>query len=673
MALVESLLTAIARADGDALVMHVGEKPYVVASAGPIELSSQALNLQAMAGMVAQLLPDDAQRALTEFGAVEHELPPYQEMSDDRFSIVVARGGDDVWIELRRHRGAATAVLIDAVGEEAPAPSALAPAEPNASAPTDHVAEPEATEHAPSVYTAGGYQDASDAGSGDSAFTSYDAPQVQASSPQQQDSHVTDAHNTSEPTSTPVHTSAPSHAPAFASSMPAADAAAAHAHAEAQVDSRPEPVLQAVVGIAVTRDDHAASYGEPTGAYSRDEQNSNYGESTSAPATVIPMTRTLRIEVPQSTSSRHAARGSNLERLLGIAAAKSATALYLTTQTAPHIRVDADVRALDGEPALSGADVEALTMELMPEAARDAFRRGEPTEFVAEVAGLGQVRGSTFRDHRGPGVLFQLVSMRPLGAEQLGLTPEVSSLATEGEGLVLVAAPNGNGKTTLLGALVDSINRVRANYVITLERQIRLVHDHRSALISQRELSGTPEQMLASARGALRETPDILVIEELASAEMFELALEAAGSGVLVLVSVTASSTAAALSRVLELVPQDKRREMQARLAERFRGAVAQVLLRNVTGGRVAAREVLLTTAAVTRILAEGQWHELPNAMTSGRKFGLISLTDALVTLVRNGSIDLREAYRKADDRDALLAALKREHIDTSAVDRLLN
>src|SRR5919106_1502582 len=107
MALVESLLTAIARADGDALVMHVGEKPYVVASAGPIELSSQTLNLQAMAGMVAQLLPDDAQRGLAEFGAVEHELAPHPQMSDDRFSVVVARGGDDVWIELRRHRLAA--------------------------------------------------------------------------------------------------------------------------------------------------------------------------------------------------------------------------------------------------------------------------------------------------------------------------------------------------------------------------------------------------------------------------------------------------------------------------------------------------------------------------------------------------------------------------------------
>jgi hypothetical protein len=31
----------------------------------------------------------------------------------------------------------------------------------------------------------------------------------------------------------------------------------------------------------------------------------------------------------------------------------------------------------------------------------------------------------------------------------------------------------------------------------------------------------------------------------------------------------------------------------------------------------------------------------------------------------------LREAYRKADDRDALVAALKREHVDTASVEGL--
>ena len=102
-----------------------------------------------------------------------------------------------------------------------------------------------------------------------------------------------------------------------------------------------------------------------------------------------------------------------------------------------------------------------------------------------------------------------------------------------------------------------------------------------------------------------------------------------------------------------------------------MRGAIVQVLLRKVGGGRAAAREVVLATSAVARVLADGQVQDLPLAMESGRNHGLISLTDSLGQFVRSGAIDVREAYRKADDRDALLLALKRENVDMSVVERL--
>ena len=106
MALVDSLLSAIVRADGDALVMHVGERPYVVVGTLTINISTHGLNLEAMTGMLAQLLPADAQTQLEEFGAVEYRIP---QQGDDRFSVVAARGGDDIWIEIRRRRPAAVA------------------------------------------------------------------------------------------------------------------------------------------------------------------------------------------------------------------------------------------------------------------------------------------------------------------------------------------------------------------------------------------------------------------------------------------------------------------------------------------------------------------------------------------------------------------------------------
>ncbi len=392
--------------------------------------------------------------------------------------------------------------------------------------------------------------------------------------------------------------------------------------------------------------------------------------SSASSASVTPMTRTLRIKVPRATSRPLSAR-SGTERLLGLAAARGATALYLTTQAPPFLRVDDDVQALEGEPPMSSTEVEAAVLELMPETMRDALKRGDPTEWVSELAEIGRVRCSTFRDYRGPGAIFQLSSFRPVSAEQLGLNPEIQALATETEGLVLVASPRGHGKSTLIGAFVDLINHQRSGYIITLEGQIRLVHEDDRALISQREVHGTADQVLNVARAALTENADVLVIDDLLSAEVFQLALDAAGSGRLVIASLTGPSVTAALTRIVELFPSDQRKEIQSLLAERLRGAVAQVLLRKAAGGRIAAREVVLATSAVGRVLAEGQLQDLPLAIGSGRKHGLVSLTDSLVQLVRGGVVDAREAYRKADDRQTLLAALKREKVDTTLVERL--
>ena len=104
MSLVPSLLQAIVHVNGEALVLHAGDKPYVVAPAGQIELASGGLTLEAVSGIVAQLLPMEFQHALDEFGAAQYELPCLAEFPGEQFTVVVARGGDDVWAEIRRRK-----------------------------------------------------------------------------------------------------------------------------------------------------------------------------------------------------------------------------------------------------------------------------------------------------------------------------------------------------------------------------------------------------------------------------------------------------------------------------------------------------------------------------------------------------------------------------------------
>ena len=169
--------------------------------------------------------------------------------------------------------------------------------------------------------------------------------------------------------------------------------------------------------------------------------------------------------------------------------------------------------------------------------------------------------------------------------------------------------------------MLDLVNRQRTTRDL-LERQIRLVHDNRIALVSQREIRGGAEQALAAARAALRENPDVLVVDDLTSAHMVPLLLEAAAGGLLVLVSITAPSTADAVARFLELAPPGTRTTVHAAMAETFRGAVSQVLLKKTAGGR-GGLEIMLATAAVTRLIATVT-DQLPLGSKAGAAPGMV-------------------------------------------------
>ena len=218
----------------------------------------------------------------------------------------------------------------------------------------------------------------------------------------------------------------------------------------------------------------------------------------------------------------------------------------------------------------------------------------------------------SFRDQRGPGGVFRLMPTRSVSAEQLGLPTQVQALAIEPEGLVLIAGPRSSGKRTMMSAFVDLMNRTRRDHVITIEREINIQHERGNSFISQREVRGSDDDMLAAARAAMREDPDVLVIEELRTGALMNVALEAAAAGRLVIGGFSAHTATGAIDRIIDLYAPEYRRQVQMALADSLRGVIVQVLLRKIGGGRLPAREVLLNTPAVSSAIAEGKTSQLP-------------------------------------------------------------
>jgi twitching motility protein PilT len=694
----------MARANGDALVMHVGERPYVVTQAGPIDLSTHALNLQAMKGMLAQLIPNDLQQALNDIGAVEHRLPS---SGDDQFSVVAARGGDDIWIEIRRRRAKPVVAAPTAPESKVESKVVVMPVElPPEAAPGPAIASVLASSASSVVQRTEPPQPPSMSSPELTAAAKPDAEPVQPVSvppptPPEAPLMAEVAREASPPSSlvaraamvavpeeetvvaesSGVEAVADSRiviAPEVIESTAAPAVAVAvvpsvEAHADAVTVGVTEPRVElAATASGPPQPEAPASTGQapPIGPGSAPPTSTAPpAEATDAPdAPVPPLTRTVRIEVPARTAT---GRVGSIERLLRVAGTRGASTLFLSSQSRPYVRIDGDMRMLDNEPVLASTDIEAALLEIVPDAMRDPLARGSAVEWITEFAELGRVRCASFRDHRGAGALFRLTSTRAATSDQLGLEPEVQALATEAEGLVLVTGPRGSGRSTLVSAFIDLINRQRADYVITLERELRLLHENRLALISQREVRSNGDQFLAAVQAAVRESPDVLMVEDLASGDVLAEALDAAGQGMLVVVSMAAASTVDGVRHLIELSPSDRQGATRAMLAEHFRGAVAQLLLRKAGGGRMAAREVLLGTGLVSRLITEGQLNDLPAALESGRKYGMAPLSDVLVGLVQRGVVDVREAYRKSGDRERLLTGLRSAGVDTSFVERL--
>jgi twitching motility protein PilT len=678
MSLVPSLLQAIVGLDGEACVIHVGEKPYVVAPTGQVDLATRGLTFEAVNGILEQLLPVETQNALDEFGAIQYELPPRPDLPNEHFTVVVARGGDDVWVEIRRRR----TPEADAVPPEAfLTPSAL-PAHDPESMRRDHEAlsmpnsadlwpardADEAPEQipleAPPVHEI--HLPASleiDQPPRPSLYA-VPRPEPQPEVPQ----HVEQA-----PVVPPVPPPAPPPPAAPAQFVPTRltppapppPPAAPAQFVPTPIAPPPPPPPPPAPPVQFVPTQLTPPAPPPPPRPAPPPPAAHY--EPPQPAVVLPLSRS---PVRSDTPSPLVSSTSGLDRLLRIAAARGASTLYLASQARPSIRVDGEIQMLD-EAALGPSDVESLLIDLMPERNREALRSGVSTEWICDVSEVGRVRCMTFRDHRGAGGIFRMMPVRAISADQLGLSREIQALAAEPEGLVLVAGPRSSGKDTLISAFVDLINRTRRDHVITIESEIKVVHENRSSLVSQREVRGNNEETLAVVRGAIRENPDVLVIDDLRTADIITLALDAANSGHLIIGALPAHTATGAIDRIIDFYPPEDRRHVQLALAENLRGVVAQVLLRRPGGGRLAAREVLLNTSAVASVIAEGKTSQLPLAMESGRKHGMVPLNDALVGIVQSGAVEAREAYRRAADRTGFLALLKRQGVDTSFAERL--
>ena len=358
------------------------------------------------------------------------------------------------------------------------------------------------------------------------------------------------------------------------------------------------------------------------------------------------------------------ARGA-IEALLRLLVEAEASDLHLRSGEPPMLRRHGE---LVREPlaAIPAERLEILLLGIMSSKEINEFRDASDTDWAYEIEGLARFRCNAGRDRHGPFAVFRVIPTTVRTADEMGLTREVQNLCYLTKGLVVVTGPTGSGKSTTLAALVDLINRTRTDHIITIEDPIEFVHPSKKCLVTQRQIGVHTRSFKQALRAALREDPDIILVGEMRDLETVSIAIETAETGHLVFGTLHTTTAASTVDRIIDQFPADRQSQVRVMLSESLRGVIAQTLCKKIGGGRVAAREILLSIPAVSNLIREGKTFQIPSIMQTNRKVGMVTLNDALMELVDRKEVEPKEAYMKAVDKAGFGAALKAKRHDTS-------
>ncbi len=366
----------------------------------------------------------------------------------------------------------------------------------------------------------------------------------------------------------------------------------------------------------------------------------------------------------RSTAELAEARGV-VEELFKLLVSSGASDLHLRTGEPPMLRRHGEL-VREERPPIPTEQLEAMLLSIMSPREVGEFRETGDTDWAYEIEGLARFRCNAGRDRYGPLAVFRVIPTTVRTADEMGLSREVQNLCYLTKGLVVVTGPTGSGKSTTLAALVDLINRTRTDHIITIEDPIEFVHKSKKCLVTQRQVGLHTRSFKHALRAALREDPDIILVGEMRDLETVSIAIETAETGHLVFGTLHTTTASSTIDRIIDQFPADRQSQVRVMLSESMRGVIAQTLCKKIGGGRVAAREVLLSIPAVSNLIREGKTFQIPSIMQTNRKAGMVTLNDALMELVDGKQVEPKEAYMKSVDKTGFAAGLKAKRHDVS-------
>jgi len=336
----------------------------------------------------------------------------------------------------------------------------------------------------------------------------------------------------------------------------------------------------------------------------------------------------------------------NATQLLEKVVDMDASDLHLTVGARPFIRINTALKPLDEYQVMTADDVEFVISQLLDTKQRDLLEINKELDFSIALGQKARFRVNAFFQRGYPSLSLRYITMDIPTLEELKLPPILNNVCNLKQGLVVVVGPAGQGKSTTIASMVDSINNTRAEHIITIEDPIEYIFSNKISLIDQREMFLDSHSWDVALRSVLRQDPNVVFIGEMRDSDTMRSALQIAETGHLVFTTLHTNSASQTVDRIISSFDSEKQNEIKSRLSQVVEVIISQRLLPSAKAGSIPACEIMIKNDAISNLIREGKAHMIDNVINTSAQYGMISMEKSIANLIAAGLVTVEDGLR---------------------------
>ncbi len=345
-----------------------------------------------------------------------------------------------------------------------------------------------------------------------------------------------------------------------------------------------------------------------------------------------------------------------LNKLLSIVLERDASDLHLMVGEPPIIRVDSQLIRLDNYQVLSNDTIGELLNVILVPAQKELFDKQMTVDFSYAFKDNVRFRVNAYRQKAVLGVALRVIPNHIKTLDELSLPPMLKKFTERKQGLVLVVGPTGHGKSTALAAMINEINKTRAEHILTIEDPVEFMFAPEQSIISQRELYLDTPTFDGALKAALREDINVVLVGEMRDLESVSAALTIAETGHLVFATLHTNDAAQSIDRIVDVFPPGQQNQIRGQLASVLVGVVSLRLLPKIGGGRIPAYEIMVSNHAIRNVIRDNKIYEIQNIIHTNLDEGMVPLDKTLALLVKQGLVEFEVAQNFVLDQEYFLS-----------------